>query len=72
MVYTLSHELYKYERGLTAAEQRDASIRAGEVAAGIRDLRLRAGRVFRVSRLRLRVQPARVPATPAPALSGHR
>jgi hypothetical protein len=59
MVYTLSYQMYKYEHGLTAAEQRAADVRAGEAAAALRGLRLRLGRTFR---LRHRVRPARGPA----------
>jgi len=44
MVYTLSYQMYKYEHGLSAAEQRAADVRAGEAAAALRDLRLRLGR----------------------------
>ena len=47
MVYSLSYQMYKYEHGLTAAEQRAAEALAGEVAAALRDLRLRLGRAFR-------------------------
>ena len=47
MVYTLSYQMYKYEHGLSAAEQRTADVRAGEAAAALRDLRLRLGRTFR-------------------------
>lgn len=47
MVYTLSYQLYKYEHGLTAGEQRAADRRAGQAAAALRDLRLRLGRIFR-------------------------
>ena len=47
MLYTLSHQMYKYEHGVTAAEQRAADVRAGEAAAALRDLRLRPGRTFR-------------------------
>jgi hypothetical protein len=53
MVYTLSYQMYKYEHGLTAAEQRAADLGAGEAAAALRDLRLRLGRTFR-SRRRVR------------------
>ena len=56
MVYTLSYQMYKYEHGLSAAEQRAADVRAGEAAAALRDLRLCLGRAFR---LRHRVPPAR-------------
>ena len=56
MVYTLSYQMYKYEHGLTAAEQRAADVRAGEAAAALRDLRVCLGRSFR---LRHRVRPAR-------------
>jgi hypothetical protein len=47
MVYTLSYQMYKYEHGLSAVEQRAADVRAGEVAAALRDLRLRLGHTFR-------------------------
>lgn len=56
MIYTLPYQLYKYERGLTAAEQRAADVHAGEIAAAARDLRVCLGRAFR---LRHRVRPAR-------------
>jgi hypothetical protein len=56
MVYTLSYQMYKYEHGLSAAEQRAADVRAGEAAAAVRDLRLRLGRAFRP---RHRVRTAR-------------
>ena len=56
MVYPLSYQLYKHERGLTAAEQRAADVRAGETAAAVRDLRACLRRSFR---LRHRVRPAR-------------
>jgi hypothetical protein len=55
MVYTLSSQIYKYEHGLTAAEQREADVRAGETAEALRDLRLGLGRTLR---LRRRVRPA--------------
>jgi hypothetical protein len=55
MVYPLSYELYKYERGLTAAERKAADVRAGETAAALRDLRSCLRRSFR---LRHRVRPA--------------
>jgi hypothetical protein len=47
MVYTLSYQMYKYEHGRGAAEQRAADVRAGEAAAALRDLRLRLGGAFR-------------------------
>jgi len=56
MVYTQSYQIYKYEHGLSAADQRAADVRAGETAAALRDLRLRLGRAFRP---RHRVRPAR-------------
>ena len=56
MVYTLSYQMYKYEHGLTAAEQQAADVRAGEAAAALRVLRLSLGRAFRPRR---RVRPAR-------------
>ena len=55
MVYTLSNQIYRYEHGLTAAEQRASDVRAGETAAALRDLRLGLWRAFR---LRHRVRPA--------------
>jgi hypothetical protein len=69
MVNTLSYQMYKYEHGLSAAEQRAADVRAGEVAAAVRDLRLGLGRAFR---LRRRPRPVRgaadaVTEGPAPA-----
>jgi hypothetical protein len=56
MIYTLSYQACKYERGLSAAEQRAADVCAGEAAAALRDLRLRLGRAFRP---RHRVRSAR-------------
>jgi len=56
MMYAQSNQLYKYEHGLTAAEQRVADVHAGETAAALRDLRAGLGRTFR---LRHRVRPAR-------------
>jgi hypothetical protein len=56
MLYTLWYPMYKYEHGLSAAEQRTADVRVGEAAARLRDLRLGLGRAFR---LRQRVRPAR-------------
>jgi hypothetical protein len=61
MFNPLSHELYRYERGLSAAEQRAADVCAGEAAAALRDLRLRLGRTFRP---RHRGRPARATADP--------
>jgi hypothetical protein len=48
MLYTLSYQMYKYEHGLSTAEQRAADVRAGEAAAALRGLRLCLGRVFRL------------------------
>jgi hypothetical protein len=59
MVYTLSNQMYKYEHGLSAAEQRAADVRAGEAAATLRDLRLRLGRALRPGH---RVRKARATA----------
>jgi hypothetical protein len=56
MVYTQSYQMYKYEHGLTAAEQRAEDVRAGEAAAALRDLRLHLRRAFRP---RHRVRSAR-------------
>jgi hypothetical protein len=73
MVYNLSYQIYKYEHGLTAAEQRAADVGAGEAAAAVRDLRLRLRRAFRPGR---RVRSARAAAdavtVPVRDLSGIR
>jgi hypothetical protein len=66
MVYTLSYQMYKYEHGLTAAEQRAADVRAGEAAAALRDLRLRLGRTIR-PRHRVRLARGAADATTASA-----
>jgi hypothetical protein len=55
MVYPLSYQMYKYEHGLSAAEQRAADVRAGAAAAALRDLRLGLRRAFRPRR---RARPA--------------
>jgi len=47
MFRPLSYQLYRYEHGLSAAEQRAADVRAGAAAAELRDLRLRLGRASR-------------------------
>ena len=65
MIYTMSYQMYKCERGLSTAEQRAADDRAGEAAAALRDLRLCLGRAFR---LRHRTRPA----APVRVLSGAR
>jgi hypothetical protein len=54
MFHSASYQLYRYEHGLTAAEQRAADARAGKAAAGLRDLRISLGRTLR---LRRRVRP---------------
>jgi hypothetical protein len=73
-----SYQLYRYEHGLSAAEQRAADVRAGEAAAALWDLRVRLGRAFG---LRHRVRPVRGAAgavtgsgaaAPARVLSGVR
>jgi hypothetical protein len=46
MFHPVSYQLYRYESGLSAAEQRAADVRTGEAAAGLRDLRLRLTRAF--------------------------
>jgi hypothetical protein len=56
MFHPPSDQLYRYEHGLSAAEQRAADVRAGEAAVALRDLRLRLGRAFG---LRHRVRPVR-------------
>ena len=68
MVYTLSYQMYKYEHGPGAAEQRAADVRAGAAAAELRGLRLCLGRAFRPGH---RVRPDRV-AAPALILSSVR
>lgn len=50
MFYSVSYQMYEHERGLSTAEQRAADARVGETAAALRDLRLRFGRVVRLSR----------------------
>lgn len=55
MFQPLSYQLYRYEHGLSAAEQRAADVRAGVAVASLRDLRLRLGRTFGPRR---RVRPA--------------
>ena len=47
MVYTLGYQMYKYEHGLSVAEQRAADARAGDAAAALRDLRVFLGHAFR-------------------------
>ena len=47
MMYSLSYQIYKYEHGLTAAEQRAADVLAGETAAALRGLGLRLGHAVR-------------------------
>jgi hypothetical protein len=47
MMYSLSYQMYKYEHGLTTAEQRAADLRAGETAAALRSLWLRLGQGLR-------------------------
>lgn len=50
MYYPQSDQLYRYEHGLSPAGQRAADVRAGEIAAGLRDLRLGLGRALRLGR----------------------
>lgn len=52
MLYAMSYQMYKYEHGLpvSAAERRAADARAGEIAAALGELRMRAGRAFRLRR----------------------
>ena len=77
-MYSMSYQMYKCEHGLTtAAEQRAADVRAGEVAAALsdalRNLRSGLGRAFHPGR-RVRSAPgtAGAAAAPARALSGIR
>lgn len=59
-----SYQLYRYERGLSAAEQRAADVRAGEAAAALRELRRRLGRTFgRMHRARSARRTAAVSAS---------
>jgi hypothetical protein len=54
MSFPPSYQLYRYEHGLSAAEQRAADVRAGQFAAALRDLRIRLGRALRLTyRVRL-------------------
>jgi hypothetical protein len=66
MYNTLSYQAYKYEHGrhVTAAEQRAADVRAGEIAAALHELGLRLGRAFRPGH---RPRPARGAADAAGA-----
>jgi hypothetical protein len=54
-LYRSEHE-YRYEHRLSAARQSAADVRMGEATAGLRDLRLRLGRAFRLEH---RVRSAR-------------
>jgi hypothetical protein len=73
MVYSLSYQAYKYERGVTAAERRAADVRAGQAAAALRDLRLGLGRILRPgSRVRAARGSADAVTASAEALSGVR
>ena len=64
---TLPYQMmYKYRHGLaTAAEQRAADQRAGEIAAALSELRLRLGRALRLGR-RGRTAPGVADAVTAP------
>jgi hypothetical protein len=59
MFYTQSYRMYQYEHGLTPAEQRAADVRAGEVAAALRNLGRRLGDVLRLGH---RARPVRAVA----------
>jgi hypothetical protein len=59
MMNSLLYQMYKYEHGVTAAEQRAADVRAGEAAAALRDLRVGLGRALRLGH---RARPARAAA----------
>ena len=78
MIYSLSCQMYKYEHGLSAAEQRAADVRAGEVAAALRNLRLSLGRALRprhrglTAPLKADAVPGSRAAAPARVLSGIR
>ena len=63
MFHSPSYQLYRYEHGLSAAEQRATDLRAGEAAAALRDLRLRLGRAFGRKH---RVRPVRGPVGAVP------
>ena len=66
MMYTQSYQMYRTEHGLhvSAAEQRAADVRAGELAAALHELGLRLGRAFRPGH---RVRPADGAADAVPA-----
>ena len=72
MVYTLSYQMYKYEHGLSAAEQRAADVRAGEAAAGLRDLRICLGRAFRLGQRARTARRAAVAVTRSGAAASAR
>ena len=58
MFHPLSNQLYRYQHGLSAAEQRVADVCAGEAAAALRDLRLHLGRAFHLEASRPAVRGA--------------
>jgi hypothetical protein len=47
MIYSLSSQMPKFEHRLSAAGRRAADVRAGQVAAALRDRRLRRGLAVR-------------------------
>jgi hypothetical protein len=61
MLCTLSYQMYKYEHGLSAAEQRAEDVRAGEGAAALRDLGSCLRRALHVRRRPGAVPPAELP-----------
>jgi len=50
MHYMMSYQICRYERGLSAAEQRAEDIRRGEAAAALRDLRYQFAAALRRGR----------------------
>jgi hypothetical protein len=70
MIYTMAQQMYTYEHGLTAAEQRAAGIRVGEAAAVLRDLRHSLGSVLKFRHRD--TAPASRAVVTAPVLSGTR
>ena len=72
MLYPLSYQLYRYEHGRSAAEQRAADVRASKVAAALRDLRLSLGHAFSPGRMRSARQAAQAMTASVQVLSSGR
>ena len=73
-MYTMSYQMGKVEHGLalTAAERRAADVRAGEVAAALKDLRVRLGHALRLGHRRPAREVAETVTAPVRFLSSVR